>query len=162
MRTEFSYRPGRASLRDLVGLMGLVLAAVGLSPAPARADFGCAESNVFPIINAGCEESDVFTIDNSSCGESLVFVIDNRPVNADFDHDGDVDLHDLAAFQLCFSGSGVMYRAGCADADLNHDGDVDQDDFGRFQQYFCGPREPRPSPENAGHTFPDPHRVVSP
>jgi hypothetical protein len=136
MKKTFNFRLGRMPARETQMLIGLVWTALWLAPAPARADFGCGESGEFAIVNAGCDESAVFTIDNSSCAESAVFVIDNNPSNADFDHDGDVDLRDLAVFRLCVSGSGIPYPAGCVIADFDHDGDVDQDDFGRFQLLF--------------------------
>jgi hypothetical protein len=56
----------------------------------------------------------------------------------DFEDDGDVDLVDFGAFQLCFTGSGIPAAAGCECGDFDSDGDVDLVDFGEFQLVFTG------------------------
>jgi hypothetical protein len=57
----------------------------------------------------------------------------------DSDGDGDVDLSDFAAFQLCFTGPGVAYEPNCAVFDDDADGDIDLVDFAGFQTAFTGP-----------------------
>jgi hypothetical protein len=57
----------------------------------------------------------------------------------DCDDDGDVDLTDFGAFQLCFTGPGGGIAPGCECADFDGDGDVDLTDFGGFQLAFTGP-----------------------
>jgi hypothetical protein len=58
---------------------------------------------------------------------------------ADWDSDGDVDMSDYGQFQLCFSGHGFSYPAGCALGDLDHDHDVDANDFAIFEACMNGP-----------------------
>lgn len=49
---------------------------------------------------------------------------------ADFEADADVDLHDYAVFQECFSGQDASYgHSRCELADFDRDGDVDLTDF---------------------------------
>jgi len=60
----------------------------------------------------------------------------------DFDNDGDVDLVDFAHLQLCFSGDGNPYAAGCVDADLNEDGSVGNTDFNLFAPCIGGANNP--------------------
>jgi len=65
------------------------------------------------------------------------------PAQGDFDLDGDVDLADFSAFQLCFGGSANPPAATCPpgiDADLDCDGDIDLADFTLFQLNFTGSR----------------------
>ncbi len=59
---------------------------------------------------------------------------------ADFDHDGDVDLGDFSLMQMCFNGPNVppSLPASCGKADLDNDGDVDLGDFTLFQSCFSG------------------------
>ncbi|MCB9850011.1 MAG: hypothetical protein H6817_04830 [Phycisphaerales bacterium] len=59
--------------------------------------------------------------------------------NPDLDNDGDVDLHDYAAFQGCFTGVGVPPVSGCEDADIDGDGDVDLTDLASFVNDLTGP-----------------------
>jgi hypothetical protein len=57
----------------------------------------------------------------------------------DFDDDGDVDLTDFGAFQLCFTGSdGGPVGPECEPGDFDGDGDVDLTDFGSYQLAFTG------------------------
>jgi hypothetical protein len=59
--------------------------------------------------------------------------------SGDLDSDGDVDLVDFGAFQLCFTGSGgVLSGSNCVCSDFDGDGDVDLVDFGGFQLAFTG------------------------
>jgi len=51
------------------------------------------------------------------------------PPVGDADGDGDVDLADLAAFQVCYGGPGVPYGLGCDVFDTEPDGDVDARDL---------------------------------
>jgi hypothetical protein len=57
----------------------------------------------------------------------------------DFDDDGDCDQSDFAKLQLCFSGGGVPYAAGCVDTDVDGDEDVDVNDFNTFLPCMNGP-----------------------
>ena len=54
------------------------------------------------------------------------------------DGDGDVNLVDFGAFQLCFTGSGGTMPPGCEFADVDGDGDEDLVDFSAFQLAFTG------------------------
>jgi len=54
------------------------------------------------------------------------------PPFGDADGDGDLDLADFAAFQVCYGGSGVPYGPGCDIFDANLDGDVDHRDLRVF------------------------------
>ncbi len=58
----------------------------------------------------------------------------------DGDCDGDVDLNDYSAFQLCF-GATTPFPAelSCADFDFEDDGDVDMIDYARFSEKLGGP-----------------------
>jgi hypothetical protein len=72
---------------------------------------------------------------------------------ADFDQDCDVDADDLARFNACLTGPGLLYDpanlpANCHQtpdasnhipADFDHDGDVDQTDFAKLQRCYTGP-----------------------
>ncbi len=60
----------------------------------------------------------------------------------DFDGDGDIDQLDFAHLQLCLSGDGVPYAAGCADADLDGGGDVDGADMAIFIGCMGGANAP--------------------
>jgi cytochrome c peroxidase len=61
--------------------------------------------------------------------------IDSVP--GDCDGDGDVDLVDFSAFQLCFTGSSAgPVDSACVCSDFDRDGDVDLADFGAFQLAF--------------------------
>lgn len=67
-------------------------------------------------------------------------------IAADYDGDGDVDLDDFGAFQLCFSSVGVSGPApGCDWADFNRDGIVDQADSALFIGCLSAPGVPADS-----------------
>ena len=57
----------------------------------------------------------------------------------DFTADGDCDLLDFAAFQVCFDGGLSSPGSECLFADLDNDGDIDADDFAAFAQSVQGP-----------------------
>jgi hypothetical protein len=58
----------------------------------------------------------------------------------DSDQDCDVDLVDFAAFQNCFSGSGISASTEClATFDIDLDEDVDIDDYADFGDLVAGP-----------------------
>ena len=63
-------------------------------------------------------------------------------VSADFDRDGDVDLHDLDMFKRCASAPAVPYDRKCTasaqDMDFDDDSDIDLVDFGAFQRCYSG------------------------
>ena len=51
----------------------------------------------------------------------------------DVNGDGDIDLHDLARAQSCFSGEyPAPCPTGCSTLDLDRDDDIDLDDFAAF------------------------------
>jgi hypothetical protein len=60
-------------------------------------------------------------------------------VASDFDGDGDVDQEDFGELQLCFSGTGVMYEAGCVSRDLTQDGYIDWGDLQMLAACMGGP-----------------------
>jgi hypothetical protein len=63
-----------------------------------------------------------------------------KPLKADFNFDGDVDLEDFAHLQLCFSGVDVpQTEPECLDAHLDGDTDVDSADAGLLQGCLSGP-----------------------
>jgi hypothetical protein len=57
-------------------------------------------------------------------------------IRGDLDGDGDVDLADFGAFQICFTGVGGTFGDGCGPADFDEDFDIDLSDFGGFQLAF--------------------------
>lgn len=65
---------------------------------------------------------------------------------ADFDDDGDVDLADFLAFNMCYHGPNVPVTGTCTSRDLDGDTDVDLLDFALFKACFNGPNlRPPPS-----------------
>jgi hypothetical protein len=60
------------------------------------------------------------------------------PIDADFDHDGDVDLDDFAAFQGCMTGPYTRRAPECSTYDINRDGHIDTVDLRVFQWVFAG------------------------
>ena len=81
-------------------------------------------------------------VDDIASVARIVQVEEGSPaIPGDLDFDGDVDLSDFVAFQLCFGGSNNPPAPTCppgVDADLDADGDVDLADFLIFQQNFTG------------------------
>jgi hypothetical protein len=66
-------------------------------------------------------------------------------IAGDMDVDGDVDLSDFGAFQICYTGNGnVQTDPLCAGAKLDGDGDVDDSDFAVFQSCLSGANVPAP------------------
>lgn len=63
-------------------------------------------------------------------------------IRFDFDDDGDVDGHDLEAFENCASGPAIPVPVGCEASDADGDGDADQSDFGVFQRCYSGENTP--------------------
>jgi len=63
-------------------------------------------------------------------------------IPGDFDHDGDVDGHDLDLLVACTSGPAILFGADCDAMDLDGDDDVDQSDFGLFQRGYSGSSRP--------------------
>ena len=58
----------------------------------------------------------------------------------DADNDTDVDLMDVAAFQVCFTGDGMTPAPpGCNVFDSDCDDDVDDSDYAAFDGQFTGP-----------------------
>jgi hypothetical protein len=70
----------------------------------------------------------------------VAFSASASSVAPDFDEDGDVDLEDFGAFQVCHTGPNEgPPDAGCEWADFDSDNDVDLSDFGLFQRCMSGP-----------------------
>ncbi len=63
-------------------------------------------------------------------------------LQADFDHDRDVDAQDLDAFEACASGPAIGLGPGCEPKDFDGDLDVDQSDFAVFQRCDSGENVP--------------------
>lgn len=61
-------------------------------------------------------------------------------VPGDFDGDGDVDMKDYGAFQVCFSGNAPQPAPSCANALLDLDLDVDANDLSIFIGCMSGDR----------------------
>ena len=69
-----------------------------------------------------------------------LLVHDFLPGEHDYDEDGDVDLGDFAAFQVCFTGSDKgPASSGCEVFFVDADADVDEDDFVGFRGALTGP-----------------------
>lgn len=66
-------------------------------------------------------------------------------IPGDFDGDGDVDMQDYGAFQVCFSGNLPQTAPSCAKALMDGDTDVDANDLAIFLGCMSGPGIP-------GHT----------
>lgn len=94
-----------------------------------------------PFMDAGNYDVDV----SNNCGTAVsdVAVVSEAAMGCDialgdFDEDGDVDLVDFGAFQLCFNGGEGVLAPGCETGDFDGDNDVDLVDFGGFQLVFTG------------------------
>ena len=59
--------------------------------------------------------------------------------DGDANGDGDVDLQDFAALQMCFE---IPYTVGCKCVDMDNDIDVDLDDYAGFHQGLGGSGSP--------------------
>jgi hypothetical protein len=59
----------------------------------------------------------------------------------DFDGDGDVDLLDFAAFQICYTGNETVtaFTDECVVFDADNDHRINLTDFAEFQLLFTGP-----------------------
>jgi hypothetical protein len=63
----------------------------------------------------------------------------SKPASCDFDLDGDADLSDAGAFQVCFGQSPVS--CDCATLDFDHNGTIDLADYAAFSGGLTGPGE---------------------
>ncbi len=81
----------------------------------------------------------LFTIKNGEVVRSDHFIGEDSLLG-DFDGDGDIDLHDYNAMQIChsFSGPGFVVPTACHVFDFDFDGDVDTHDVQAFQSLFTG------------------------
>ncbi len=76
---------------------------------------------------------------SGSLGASTVVIRTCR--NGDFDSDGDVDMHDFAWFQTCFTGEGGVASATCACVfDFDSDHDIDLADLDVMSSILTGPQ----------------------
>ncbi len=77
-------------------------------------------------------------------GVSLVAGCPAAAAAGDADHDGDVDLRDVAVFATCFVGGGERdsppLSSECSVCDLDEDGDVDLADYAELRFGFTPPR----------------------
>lgn len=83
-----------------------------------------------------CWHADLGPGDGASTSEIYSVSLHNY-ARVDYDQDGDVDLEDFGAFQLCFSATAPGFE--CADMNFNGDGRVDLMDFAWFEACFAGP-----------------------
>ena len=85
---------------------------------------------------------------NVANGRALMFQaggVQFIPVNSfgDYDGDQDIDLHDWAAFQSCYSGfPGEIDDDTCRVLDFNSDGHIAMNDYGFFVDVVTGPALP--------------------
>lgn len=83
-----------------------------------------------------CEDSDPTTIDRCHSTQGC-----SNP-SADYDFDGDVDLHDYQDMMNCFTGFGNSQTLQfCLRWDLDGDSDIDIVDFELFARVFAGPAD---------------------
>ncbi len=75
-------------------------------------------------------------------GDTSILMLQEIATAGDFDGNGVIDLRDLRAMQVCFTGSDGAPPGGllgaCTRADFDADGDVDLDDFASFDGVFVG------------------------
>lgn len=90
---------------------------------------------ILPTLPAGW----VWGREQTSTSLSLLAI---RPLDQDFDQDGDVDNDDFDDFASCASGPAIQFRAGCGDKDFDTDNDVDMADYGVFQRCLSGSGRP--------------------
>lgn len=93
----------------------------------------------------------VLHLDQSMTAAELDALFDQQFLEADFNHDGEVDAADLTAWQLGF---GMSSGANYDDGDANDDGAVDGADFLVWQQQRGG------QPGGTGVAVPEPGAVV--
>ena len=111
---------------------------------------GYMDGNWRDVHGAGCQRSDPKTGDpddypygHGPQGDAIRIYNYVRCVRGpfcpqDLDHDGDIDVADLALFVDCMNGPEEAVSGGCDAADLSGDGDVDLEDFADFQAGFTG------------------------
>ncbi len=82
----------------------------------------------------------------TTTGDVWQFTALQDAVPADHDHDGDVDLDDFSAFQICLTGNGQSVTdPDCFWAKLDGDGDADAVDLSLFLACLSGPGLPPPA-----------------
>ena len=74
---------------------------------------------------------------NRDRGTAYVFT----QISGDADHDGDLDLHDFASFQNCFTGSSGPAEGDCVLFDFDLDERIGLADFDTLASELTGPRE---------------------
>jgi hypothetical protein len=104
-----------------------------------------AMSFYYQIIGADCDDEGIYSVQATNpCGtvtshDATVTVTGCSSGDlGDCDGDGDVDLVDFGAFQLCFGIEEDLATAGCLCSDFDSDSDVDLVDFAQFQLVFTG------------------------
>ncbi len=87
--------------------------------------------------------SGTILISDRQRGLFVVRLLPDPPVLGDCDGDGDLDLHDFAVFQGCFTGvDGGPLPENCTCADLDGDDDVDRDDYALLHSGLGEPTGP--------------------
>ena len=86
----------------------------------------------------------LYRIRTEDSADSSIYDLSDDPFTillpkGDCDDDGDVDLQDFFAFQVCYTGPNGTINPGCECTDFDGDGDTDLQDFVGFHVAYTGP-----------------------